>query len=265
MPAHIGGVGGVPKTSPLAQRRDRRREVEQAGHAGRLAVAHQQVQDRVGADRAEHARGRASASAICQFQRDREAFDRDAERQHHRRGRREVDADRRAQVDCRRRTGAGTACRRSRRASAQTTASEAGARRRAGVDACADDQRDAGEADADAELLRGAEPLVQPARHDHRREQRLQREDQRRHAGRQAPALRVVAAAEVAGVAEQAGDGDVAPLARASSASARAGRRRASATTKAMRVADADVGERRRVLRARCAWRRSRRPRSSTK
>ena len=53
MPSHIVAVGGTPKT-PTPQRRDRRREVEQAGHAGRLAAAQQQVEDRVGADRAEH-------------------------------------------------------------------------------------------------------------------------------------------------------------------------------------------------------------------
>ena len=46
MPSHIVGVGGSPKTRPFDERRDRRREVEQARHAGRLAVAHQQVQDR---------------------------------------------------------------------------------------------------------------------------------------------------------------------------------------------------------------------------
>jgi hypothetical protein len=85
-------------------------------------------------------------------------------------------------------------------------------RRRFDPGALADDERDAGEANADADLVQGAEALVQPARDDRRGEERLHCENQRGHSRRQAPALGVVAAAEIAGVAEQAGDGDVTPL-----------------------------------------------------
>jgi hypothetical protein len=106
---------------------------------------------------------------------------------------------------------------------------------------------DAGEADADADLLQRTESLVQPARDDHRGQQRLQREHERRHPCRQAPALRVVAAAEVAGVAEQPGDGDVRPLG-ARRRPARAQPEGDDGDAEGEPVADADVGERRRVL-----------------
>ena len=140
-------------------------------------------------------------------------FDGDAERQHHERGRREMDADGGAQVD------AGAELALVQRAGGDAgerpgDREQAGDRCRARLRALADDERDAGQADRDAHLLQRAQPLVQPARDDHRRQQRLQGEDERRHAGREAPALRVVAAAEVAGVAEQPGDGDVAPVLR---------------------------------------------------
>ena len=83
---------------PLHQRRDRRREVEQAGDAGRLAAAQQQVEDGVGADRRRHdviEQGRGDLPVPV----DREAFERRAQRQQDERRDREVDADRGPQVD----------------------------------------------------------------------------------------------------------------------------------------------------------------------
>ena len=229
MPAHIVGVGGTPKTRPLA-RAPRPAASGRAGWSrrspGRGAAAG------AGSSRRRSSRARrgtSSAAAIGAVPVDREAFDGNAERQHHERGRGEVDADRRAQVAVgaelalvERARGDADAAPRRRRAGWQRDR----ARRRPRV---ADDERDAGRdrratpsfCSADSRSCSQRETISAVSSGC---SARIERGDP----GRQAPALRVVAAAEVAGVAEQAGDRDVAPLRPASAASARAGRRRAS-------------------------------------
>ena len=100
MPSHIVAVGATRNAAHSTSAATRRREIEQARHAGRLAVPHQQVQDRVGADRAEDDVVR-QRSRDRRIPGDRESLDDDAERQHHERGRREMDADGGTQVAAR--------------------------------------------------------------------------------------------------------------------------------------------------------------------
>ena len=139
---------------------------------------------------------------------DREALDGDRERQHHGRGRGEVDAYRCTHVG----VGPELALVERPRGHADERPGDdeqAGERRRTVDRTRPDDERNPRHADRNTDFLPHAQALVQPARDDDSGEERLQGEDQCRDARRQAPALRVVAAAEVAGVAEQAGDRDV--------------------------------------------------------
>ncbi len=121
-----------------------------------------------------------------------------------------MDAHRRAQVGI----GAELALIERSRRHAEERPGDGEERRRgdgAAVDPVRHHQHDAGQPDQDAELLRARQAHVQPDGDHHRGQQGLQGQDQRRHAGREPPALGIVAAAQIAGMRQQSGQGDMAP------------------------------------------------------
>ena len=176
-----------------------------------MAAPHQRVQCVDGEDRGEDDEegDRAGQRPVPRHV---EAFDAPCERRQHHHAQRELDQRRAAQV------GAGAEDALVERAAGDgderdADREQARAAQRAHVDLVPDDERDAHQAEQHAEPLRRREPLPQVALRDHRRQQRLRRQHQRRDAGRHAEVLRIVTAAEVDRVHQQPGDADVEQLA----------------------------------------------------